>query len=142
MANTKSSVPKRYVSGVDKKQRLKDIEKRKRSKKPLRELFPQKSDREAIKKGKVKKSRYTAKFNRLYPDVPFDIKAMSKTFKIPVKTLQEVYDKGIMAWKTSGSRAGVSAIPWGRARLYKFILIELGDLPKQKRDPDNYLHKV
>ena len=131
----------KYTKGVDKKQREKELKERRESKKPLKELFPKKTDKEAIKKGLVKKSSYTEKFNKLYPNLKFDKKTFSKKFKIPLKTLDEVYDKGIAAWKSSGSRPGVPAVAWGRARLYKFILIEQGDIPKKKTDPDNYLHK-
>lgn len=136
-----SKTPPRYLKGVDKEQRLKELKKRRESKKPLKDLFPKKTDKEAIKKGIVKKSKYTVKFNKLYPDLKFDKKVFSKKFKIPYKDLKEVYDKGIKAWKTSGSRPGANAIMWGIARLYKFILIELGHMPKLKNDPDNYLHK-
>lgn len=134
-------LPSIYTKGVDKKQREKELKERRESKKPLKDLFPKKTDKEAIKKGQVKPSNYTTKFNKLYPDLKFDKKVFSKKFKIPLKDLDEVYDKGIKAWKTAGSRAGVPAIAWGRARLYKFILIEQGDMKKQKNDPDNYLHK-
>lgn len=131
----------KYTKGVDKKQREKDIESRKKSTKPLKELFPKKSDKEAIKKGIVKKSTYTTKFNKEYPDVKYSLTGFSKKFKIPLKDLKEVEEKGIKAWKTSGSRPGVPAIAWGKARIYKFILIEEGKIPKKKNDPDNYLHK-
>lgn len=133
-------IPLRYLKGVDKIQRLTELEERKKSKKPLKELYPKKTDKEAIKNGIVKKSTYTEKFNKLYPDLKFDLNLFSKKFKIPLKDLKEVYNKGIKAWKTSGSRPGVPAIAWGRARIYKFILIEQGKIPKQKKDPDNYLH--
>jgi len=136
-----SSYPKRYLKGVDKKERIKELKERKKSTKPLKDLYPKKTDKEAIKKGKVKQSNYTKKFNELYPDLKFDIDVFAKKFKIPKKDLKEVYNKGIKAWKTSGSRPGVPAIAWGRARLYKFILIEQGKMKKIKNDPDNYLHK-
>lgn len=132
--------PKRYFKGVNKKEREKELKERAKSKKPLKELFPKKTDKEAIKKGIVKKSKYTKKFNELYPDLKFDKKLFSKKFKIPLKDLDEIYDKGIKAWKT-GSRPGVNSTAWARARLYKFILIEEGKLPKLKNDPDNALHR-
>lgn len=136
----KTKTPSRYLKGVNKKERLKELEERKKSKKPLKELYPKKTDKEAIKKNIVKKSNYTTKFNKLYPDLKYDLNLFSKKFNIPLKTLKEVYNKGIKAWKTSGSRPGVPAIAWGRARIYKFILIEEGKLKKLKTDPDNYLH--
>lgn len=132
---------KRYLKGVDKAERKKELDARKKSKAPLKDLFPKKTDKEAIKKGIVKPSKYTTMFNKLYPNLKFDKKVFSKKFNIPLNTLDEVYDKGIKAWKTAGSRPGVPAIAWGRARIYKFILIENGKIPKQTKDPDNYLHK-
>jgi len=137
----KSKIYPGYTKGVNKKEREEELKKRKESKKPLKELFPKKTDKEAIKKGLVKPSTYTTKFNKLYPDLKFDKKVFSKKFKIPLKDLNAVYDKGIAAWKSSGSRPGVPAIAWGRARLYKFILIEQGHIPKKKNDPDNIYHK-
>lgn len=136
-----SKTPSRYLKGVDKEERIKELKQRRESKKPLKDLYPKKTDKEAIKKGIVKKSKYTKKFNELYPDLKFNIREFSKKFKIPYKDLKEVYDKGIKAWQTSGSRPGANATMWGIARLYKFILIEQGHLPKLKNDPDNYLHK-
>jgi hypothetical protein len=136
-----SKTPNRYLKGVNKTQREKDIKSRKESNKPLKDLFPKKTDKEAIKKGIVKKSTYTTKFNKEYPDVKYSLSGFSKKFKIPLKDLKEVEEKGIKAWKTSGSRPGVPAIAWGKARVYKFILIEKGKIPKKQKDPDNYLHK-
>lgn len=136
-----SSIQPKYTKGVNKKQREKELKERKESKKPLKELFPKKTDKEAIKKGQVKPSRFTTRFKKEYPDLKFSLPLFNRKFKIPLKDLKEVYDKGIKAWKTAGSRPGVPAIAWGRARLYKFILIEEGKIPKQKNDPDNYLHK-
>ena len=135
------SYQEKYTKGVNKKQREKELTARKKSKKPLKDLFPKKTDKEAIKKKLVKPSKYTEKFNKLYPDIKFSIPAFAKKFKIPEKDLKEVYNKGIKAWKTAGSRPGVPAIAWGRARLYKFILIEMKKMPKMAKDPDNYLHK-
>lgn len=136
-----SNIPSRYLKGVDKEERIKELKRRQKSNQPLKDLYPKKTDKEAIKKGIVKKSKYTIKFNKLYPDIKFDKGVFSKKFKIPLKVLNEVYDKGIKAWKTSGSRPGANAIAWARARLYKFILIELGHMPKLKNDPDNSIHR-
>ena len=91
----KSKLKPKYTKGVDKKQREKDIESRKKSKKPLKDLFPKKSDKEAIKKGIVEKSTYTTKFNKEYPDVKYSLTGFSKKFKIPLKDLKEVEEKGI-----------------------------------------------
>jgi len=136
-----SSLPKRYLKGVNKEQRIKDIESRKKSDKPLKQLFPKKSDKEALEKKIVKPSTYTTKFKKLYPDTKYSLSGFSEKFNIPLEDLKEVEKKGIRAWKTSGSRPGVPAIAWGKARVYKFILIEEGKVKKKIKDPDNYLHK-
>jgi len=131
----------KYTKGVNKKEREKELKTRKESKKPIKDLFPKKTDKQAIKKGLIKPSSYTTRFNKEYPDLKFDKKVFSRKFKIPLKDLDEVYDKGLAAWKSAGSRPGVPAIAWARARVYKFILIEEGKIKKKKNDPDNSLHK-
>jgi hypothetical protein len=137
-----SNIPKRYLKGVNKEERIKEIEERKKAVNvPFKELFPKKTDKEAIKKGIVKKSKYTKLFNELYPDLKFDLREFSKKFNIPYDSLKEVYDKGLKAWQTSGSRAGANATMWGIARVYKFILITLKKAPPTKNDPDEYLRK-
>jgi hypothetical protein len=133
--------PEKYVAGVNKAERLKELKARRESKKPISQLFPKKTDKEAMKKGIVRQSRFTTLFKKTYGDIPFDKSAFSKKFKIPLKTLDEVYDKGISAWKSAGSRAGVPAQAWAIARVYKFILIQQGKLPEPKSDPDAYLRK-
>lgn len=129
-------IQEKYYKGVDKKQREKELKERKQSKKPLKELFPKKTDKEAIEKGIIKQSKFTKKFNELYPNLKFDKKLFSKKFNIKIKDLDEIYDKGIKAWKTAGSRPGVNAIAWGRARLYKFILAAEGKIKMKENDPD------
>jgi hypothetical protein len=135
------NTPSKYLTGVDKTQRLKELEQRRTSKKPTSQLFPKKTDKEAIEKKQVRQSPFTTQFKKIYGDVPFDLPAFSKKFNIPLANLKEVYEKGIGAWKSSGSRPGVPAEAWAIARVYKFILIQQGKLPEPKRDPDAYLRK-
>jgi hypothetical protein len=132
-------IPERYTAGVDKTERLKELKERRESKKPLSKLFPKKTDKEAIKKGIVKPSPFTTKFKKEFGDIPFDKPAFSKRFKIPLKTLDEVYDRGIAAWRSSGSRAGVPAQAWAIARTYRLILVWTGKIPAPKNDPDSSL---
>jgi len=136
------NVPDKYTAGVDKEKRIKELATRKASKKPLSKLFPKATDKEAIKKGVVKQSKWTTMFKKAFGDIKFDKADFSKRFGIPLKTLDDVYDRGVAAWKSGGSRPGVPAAAWGTARLYKFILIEKGKAPKQKNDPDNVLHTL
>lgn len=136
-------IPKGYLKGVNKAERVKELKARKAKaeKGSYKDVFPKKTDKEAMKKGLVKKSTFTQKFNSLYPDVKFDLNGFAKKFSIPYASLKEVYDKGLKAWATSGSRAGASAQAWARARVYKFILIQQKKLPEPKSDPDAYLRK-
>ena len=41
---------------------------------------------------------------------------------LPLKSLKEVYDIGIGAYASSGSRTGMSAEQWGYGRVYAFIM--------------------
>jgi hypothetical protein len=136
-------IPKGYLKGVNKTERVKELKARKAKaeKGSYKDVFPKKTDKEAMKKGIVKKSTFTQKFNKLYPDEKFDLRGFSRKFSIPYASLKEVYDKGLKAWATSGSRAGVPAQAWAIARVYKFILIKQGHLPEPKSDPDAYLRK-
>lgn len=136
-------IPKRYTAGVDKQERVKELKARKAKaeKGSYSNVFPKKTDKEAMKKGIVKKSTFTQKFNKLYPNEKFDLTGFSKKFSIPYASLKEVYEKGLKAWATSGSRAGVPAQAWAKARVYKFILIQQKKLPEPKSDPDAYLRK-
>jgi hypothetical protein len=138
-----SKVPERYLAGVNPAERKKELATRKASKKPLSQLFPKKTDKQAIKQGTVRQSQFTAKFKKLYPDLKFDLKDFSRRFNIPFASLKEVYDKGIAAWKSAGSRPGASPEAWAIARVYKFILIAKGHLkePPAGKDPDAMLRK-
>ena len=143
MNNKMENYPKGYLKGVNKEERKKELRTRKAKaeKGEYKGLFPKKTDKEAMKKGIVKKSSWTQKFNKLYPDTPFNLRTLSTKFSIPYASLKEVYDKGLKAWATSGSRAGANAQQWAIARTYKFILISKGDAPEPKRDPDAYLRR-
>lgn len=134
------TTPIKYTKGVDKKERLKELEQRRTSTKPTSKLFPKKTDKEAIEKKQVRQSTYTTQFKKAFGDIPFNKQDFAKRFNVPIATLNEVYDRGIGAWKSSGSRPGVPAEAWATARVYKYLLIHTGKLPKQKNDPDNYLH--
>jgi len=133
------NTPTKYTVGANKTERLKELETRRKSKKPTSELFPMKTDKEAIKKGVVKQSKFTTRFKKEFGDIPFDLASFSRKFKIPLKTIEEVYRKGIGAWKSSGSRVGVPAEAWAKARTYRFVLVWTGKIPAPKNDPDGKL---
>lgn len=96
--------------------------------------------------GTRKKSRWTQKFHEVYPNLKFNKNLISKRTGISRSTLNTVYNRGLKAWKTGGSRVGATAAQWAVARLYKFVLVSKKKVPRNwyasKFDPDNNLrHK-
>ena len=129
--------PERYFSGLSKHMRMireKELLKRRITKHPKLSV----SDRFAI----PHKSKWTLQFHKVYPNKTI----ISKLTGIPRSTMDKVYNRGLKAWKTGGSRVGATAQQWAIARLYKFILITKRKVPKSwyitKFDPDNNLRRV
>lgn len=132
------SWPERYFSGLSRSMRLvreKELLRRRRVKNPKL----QKSD--FVKK--TKKSRWTGLFHRVYPDLKFNKSEISKRTGISRSTLNTVYDRGLKAWKTGGSRPGATAQQWAIARVYKYVLVTKRKAPKawyaKRPDPDSNL---
>lgn len=130
--------PKRYFAGLSeyaKRLRRKELE--------LRRVDPNptlgRSDHIFLRSGKARKSSFTKKIRALFPDAT-DVPSLSKRTGIPVKILDQVYLKGLGAWKSGGSRPGATAHQWALARVYKFVLIALGYHSSDPKDPDLHLH--
>jgi len=112
-------VPKRYSSGLskkDKQKQLKSIKKAKRSYKRGKYV-----SRPKLKSFKSKKSSWTQKFHKLYPDAK-TLKQISDATRIPKGALSAVKKKGMGAYYSSGSRPNQTAESWGLARMYSYIL--------------------
>jgi hypothetical protein len=94
---------------------------------------------------RVRKSRWTQLFHKVYPDLKFKKNLISKKTGIPARTLDTVYNRGRRAWQTSGSRPGVTADQWGTARVYKYVLVTLHKAPRawyaRRPDPNNNLRR-
>lgn len=95
---------------------------------------------------KTKKSRWTRQFHTVYPGLKFNKNAIARRTGIPRSTLNTVYDRGLKAWKTGGSRPGATAQQWAIARVYKYVLVTKKKAPREwyvtRFDPDNNLrHK-
>lgn len=134
------SYPIRYFEGLSKKmQKLREQELELRRQTDTPKLG--RSDEEYLKKGKYRPSRYTVEFKSRYPGSESSIEELSSTFRIPKRILQKVYDKGLGAWKSGGSRPGANARQWALARTYKFILITQGVHKLKDGDPDTHLHE-
>lgn len=59
---------------------------------------------------------------RRYPKIPVGIAKISAETGLPILRLKEVYDIGVGAYASSGSRTGMSAQQWGYGRIYAFIM--------------------
>ena len=134
--------PVRYFSGLSptmKVMRKKELLKRRRV--PYSKLSLGKSDVNATKR----KSRWTVQFHRVYPGLKFNKELISKRTGISKSTLNTVYDRGLKAWKTGGSRPGATAPQWAIARVYKFVLVSKKKAPKAwyatRPDPDQNLRR-
>lgn len=91
---------------------------------------------------RTRPSSWTRAFNDRFPDVPRgDLRSFAHHMGFPYDTLKKVFDKGLAAWSSGGSRPGANAHQWAWARVYKFVLIDLGYFPLQNRDPDNHLRR-
>ena len=133
-AKSGKKYPSRYFTGLSRKNQIireKELVRRRRR--------TQYSD---TKVKSTRKSKWTALFHRMYPNQKFNKSEMSKRFKIPFSKLNTVYKRGERAWQTSGSRPGMNPYQWAIPRVYKFILIEKGKAPTQKRDPDANLNTL
>lgn len=132
--------PVRYFTGLServKKMRVKELLKRRTT--PYSKLGLGKSDKFAKK---TRKSKWTLLFHRTYPGLKFNKALISKRTGIPLSTLNTVYDRGLKAWKTGGSRPGATAHQWAIARVYKFVLVTKKKAKTTRYDPDQNLRTV
>lgn len=104
--------PLKYFRGL---KTLKDVETR--YKKMLKKDYRNFKTDQGVK---TKTSSYTRRFREKYPNAK-SLKEISKVTKVPLKTLQTVYNRGLAAWRT-GHRPGASPQAWGYARVHSFIM--------------------
>jgi hypothetical protein len=69
---------------------------------------------------KTRKSSYTERFHKKYPDAK-SLGEIAKATGISKSILQTVYDRGMAAWRT-GHRPGASQQAWGMARVHSFVM--------------------
>ena len=82
---------------------------------------------------KTRTSSYTQRFRKKYPGIK-SLPEIAKATKIPLKTLETVYNRGLAAWRT-GHRPGASPQAWGYARVHSFVM-----KGKTYRTADKNLH--
>ena len=113
------TLPKHYYSNLsrkDKKKQLKSLKKSQKSYKKGKYI-----SRPKLKSFKEKKSSWTQKFHKLYPEAK-TLKQISDATGIPKPALSAVKKKGMGAYYSSGSRPNQTAESWGLARMYSYIL--------------------
>jgi hypothetical protein len=69
---------------------------------------------------KTRTSSYTQRFRKKYPGVK-SLPDIAKATKIPLKTIETVYNRGLAAWRT-GHRPGASPQAWGYARVHSYVM--------------------
>jgi hypothetical protein len=112
--------PAKYFTGLNpeqKKKRMKRIIEGSKSRSDDPKAYrPFETDKGA----KVKTSKYTTAFKKLFPNAN-SLNAKSDVTGVPLDIIQEVYDKGLAAWRT-GHRPGASQQAWGYARVHSFLM--------------------
>ena len=113
------TLPKKYYSNLSKKDKKKQLRSLKKSQKLYKKgkYFT----RDKLKSFKSKKSSWTQKFHKLYPEAK-TLKQISEVTGIPRPALSAVKKKGMGAYYSSGSRPNQTAASWGLARMYSYIL--------------------
>ena len=134
--------PERYFTGLSRSMKLKrEKELLKRRRTPYSKLRMGQSD----KGGTRQKSKWTLLFHKTYPNLKFNKEAISRRTGISRSTLNTVYNRGLKAWKTGGSRVGATPQQWAVARLYKYVLVTKRKAPMAwyatRADPDQNLRR-
>ena len=111
--------PNRYFTGLtplEKSKRLRRMkEGTQRNSKDPRAYRPFPTD----KGKKVRKSKYTQKFEKHYPGAN-SLEQKARATGVPLHIIKKVYNKGLAAWRT-GHRPGASQQAWGYARVHSFL---------------------
>jgi len=66
-------------------------------------------------------SPFVSKFQKKY-NMKVSIDEISDKFNIPKTALKQIYDKGVGAYLSDGSRPNVNAFQWGFARIASVLL--------------------
>lgn len=127
----KTKVPKKYTSGLSKKEKEeREAQIRKRAK-ASQKGSPSYKPMVGDNKAKTKPSRYTkqAEKSGLKKKIEENtngkgkeayLRAVAKATKYPLPILREVHERGARAWAT-GRRPGASQAAWSRARVLSFV---------------------
>ena len=135
--------PKRYLTGLSEKEKKEKKQNIKESKKlydagKKQQAFKKASERPTTKS--TKKSSYTTRFNKKFPNVKSPpSKSFADATGIPVADQKTIINRGKAAFATSGSRPSVSSpTQWGVARTYAFYFKAIQGKEKINQDQDIY----
>lgn len=123
--------PAQYFTGLDektKREREAEIERRQEEGVKAPELY---EDLPGDEDAETEPSKYTktegaqkVRDEIKGPGKEEFIRAASKVSGVAKDIIEEVYDKGLKAWATSGHRVGANAQQWAVARVYAFLFDE------------------
>ncbi len=116
-------VPKKYLEGLTGKERAKrkkEIQQRMRGKQSFKPLT---GDDRKTKPSKYTKTTIASAIREEIKGKGKDefLRASAKVSGVSKRILEQVYDRGLKAWATSGHRVGASAQAWAKARVYSFL---------------------
>ena len=112
--------PRRYYSGLTKKQKL---ERKKEIQRFSKKHWKDPKAYVGFKTNKYVKSKpsqYTRKWRSLFPEAK-SLKQKSEATGVPLRYIDESYRRGLAAWRT-GHRTGATEQQWGYARAHSFLL--------------------
>lgn len=120
--------PEKYLAGLSPKEREKRIKELRKGAKTSSDdpdaykpsAFSTDFDPKTGKRKKTKTSSYTSAFKDLYPNAT-SLEEKSKATGVPKNILQQVYDKGLAAYRT-GHRPGATQGQWASARVNSFLM--------------------
>ena len=114
------NIPNKYYSGLNIKDKIKQCQEIKKSKKyyQKRQYFTRKK----LKSYKYKSSQHVKDFKKKYQISLGNLKEIERVTGVPVKASKEVLKRGRGAYLSSGTRPNQTPESWARARLASFIL--------------------
>tara|TARA_Y100000592_G_scaffold38382_2_gene60754 strand:- start:23301 stop:24425 length:1125 start_codon:yes stop_codon:yes gene_type:complete len=119
----KPKVPAKYLEGLTGKERAKrkkEIQERMRGKQSFKPLT---GDDRKTKPSKYSKTKIASEIREEIKGKGKDefLRASAKVSGVSKRILEQVYDRGLKAWATSGHRVGATAQQWAKARVYSFL---------------------
>ena len=135
-------MPQKYYKGLSEKEKQEKKKNIKETKKlydsgKKKQAFKTASKRPTVKS--TKKSSFTTRFHKKFPDVKPLTNQFSTATGISIADQKTIVNRGRAAFVTSGSRSSVSSpTAWGYARLYAFYFRSLQGNKKINEDQDIY----